>query len=103
MVRSHADAAARGRAARRLTGRCVLPNAVYSFGVVCWELLTSRCPYESLNQIQVGCCVSVALGWVCSSNPLLRFRFRAQVAMAVLNEGKRLAIPDSTPSGAWHA
>lgn len=32
-----------------------------------------------------------------------RFRFRAQVAMAVLNEGKRLAIPDSTPSGAWHA
>lgn len=57
---------------------------VYSFGVVCWELFTSRCPYESMNQIQV--------------------------AMAVLNEGKRLAIPDSTPSevaavvhSCWHA
>ena len=60
------------------------PASVYSFGVVCWELFTSRCPYESMNQIQV--------------------------AMAVLNEGKRLAIPDSTPSevaavvhSCWHA
>ena len=27
---------------------------VYSFAVVCWELLSRACPYEGLNQIQVG-------------------------------------------------
>jgi hypothetical protein len=37
-------------------------RSVYSFGVVCWELLTRRCPYEGLNHIQV--CVRVRHGWV---------------------------------------
>ena len=27
---------------------------VYSFAVVCWELLSRACPYEGLSQIQVG-------------------------------------------------
>jgi serine/threonine protein kinase len=27
---------------------------VYSYGIVCWELLTRRCPYEGLNQVQVN-------------------------------------------------
>ncbi|CAM9607371.1 unnamed protein product [Ascophyllum nodosum] len=27
---------------------------VYSFAVVCWELLSRACPYEGLNQIQVA-------------------------------------------------
>ena len=27
---------------------------VYNFAVVCWELLSRACPYEGLNQIQVG-------------------------------------------------
>jgi serine/threonine protein kinase len=29
---------------------------VFSFGVVCWELVTRRCPFEGMNQIQVRCC-----------------------------------------------
>ena len=27
---------------------------VYSFGVVLWELLTRACPYQGMDQIQVG-------------------------------------------------
>ena len=26
---------------------------VYSFAIVCWELLTRACPYQGLTQIQV--------------------------------------------------
>lgn len=26
---------------------------VYSYGIVCWELLTRACPYEGMSQIQV--------------------------------------------------
>ena len=26
---------------------------VFSFGVVCWELVTRKCPFEGMNQIQV--------------------------------------------------
>ncbi|CAM9846383.1 unnamed protein product, partial [Discosporangium mesarthrocarpum] len=28
---------------------------VYSFGIVCWELLSRMCPYEGMSQIQVTC------------------------------------------------
>lgn len=29
------------------------PADVYSFAIVCWELLTRICPYEGMSQIQV--------------------------------------------------
>lgn len=35
---------------------------VYSFAVVCWELLTRACPYEGLNPIQVG---RTRMPWMC--------------------------------------
>ncbi|CAM9984834.1 unnamed protein product, partial [Ascophyllum nodosum] len=44
---------------------------VYSFAVVCWELLSRACPYEGLNQIQV--------------------------AVKVLNNGLRPGIPQWCP------
>ncbi|CAM9599544.1 unnamed protein product [Choristocarpus tenellus] len=44
---------------------------VYSFGIVCWELLSRVCPYEGMSQIQV--------------------------AVAVLNSGLRPIIPDWCP------
>ena len=27
---------------------------VYSFGIVCWEILTRACPYDGLSQIQAA-------------------------------------------------
>ncbi|KAL0586350.1 hypothetical protein ABG067_003963 [Albugo candida] len=30
---------------------------VYSFGIVVWEIFTSRCPYDDMNQIQTALCV----------------------------------------------
>ncbi|CAM9212307.1 unnamed protein product [Laminaria digitata] len=44
---------------------------VYSFAIVCWELLTRACPYQGLTQIQV--------------------------AVAVLNDGLRPDIPNWCP------
>jgi len=46
---------------------------VYSFGIVCWELLTGKCPFEDegMNQIQI--------------------------AMGVVNSGLRPKIPSTTP------
>ena len=35
---------------------------VYSFAVVSWELLSRACPYEGLNQIQVG---GTRMPWMC--------------------------------------
>ncbi|CAN0441799.1 unnamed protein product, partial [Hapterophycus canaliculatus] len=29
------------------------PADVYSFAIVCWELLSRACPYEGMSQIQV--------------------------------------------------
>ncbi len=28
-------------------------RTVFSFAIVCWELVTRKCPFESMNQIQV--------------------------------------------------
>ena len=30
------------------------PADVYSFAIVCWELLSRACPYDGMSQIQVG-------------------------------------------------
>ncbi|CAN0078361.1 unnamed protein product [Heterosigma akashiwo] len=44
---------------------------VFSFSIVCWEMLSKACPYEGMSQIQVG--------------------------MAVLNHGLRPKIPGWCP------
>ena len=49
--------------------RCASVRAVFSFGMVCWELITRKCPFESMNQIQM--------------------------AMGVLNHGLREVIPST--------
>lgn len=45
---------------------------MYSFGVVAWELVSRKCPFETMSGVQV--------------------------AMAVLRDGARPTIPESTPS-----
>ena len=73
-------------------------RSVYSFGVVCWELLTRRCPYEGLNHIQV--CVRVRHGWV-GWDLMHVVVVLAQVAMAIIKDRKTLELPSSTPEGTY--
>ncbi|CAN0203168.1 unnamed protein product, partial [Ectocarpus fasciculatus] len=47
------------------------PADVYSFAIVCWELLSRACPYDGMSQIQV--------------------------AVAVLNDSLRPHIPEWCP------